>query len=217
MSNQVIKRVTKRESSPARVYGHNLIAELHRAMKGKYKFYVRLVGSAQWNTILHEPGKPWDVDYQIHLTKNSKVYKEDKSFDPTETKDDFYNFFGERFKGKNGFETQNSTTAVTLINHNNGYSFDFVIIDPANRIIRRNNNDGSGENMFTWNELKNCSEAYSSFKHLPADEKRIVIEEYVLPRKIKEKMKDENDPTKRSSSEAFIEEVNNYVARKQHR
>ena len=45
-------------------------------------------------------------------------------------------------------------------------------------------------------------------------DKIVLIEEYILPRKIKEKKKFDNDPTKRTSVEVFVEEVNNYEFRR---
>lgn len=209
-----MKRVTKKESSAARQFGDNLIKDLHRAMRNQYIFDVRLVGSAQWNTILKEDGKLWDIDYQILLSNNSKVYKENGFNKPTKIKEDFFNYFNNYFNNKNGFRVENSTTAITIINKNSGYSFDFVIIKEKSQIIRRNNNDGSGKNIYTWNKLKKYNEAYSKFNSLSANEKSDLIENHVLPRKKKEKQKRENDPTKKSSCELFIEEVNNYVSRR---
>lgn len=208
-----MKRVTRKESSAARQFGDELIKDLHQAMKKQYIFDVRLVGSARWNTILKEPGKPWDIDYQILLSNNSKVYKDNQFNNPTKIKEDFFNYFNNRFKNKNGFKVENSTTAVTVINKNSGYSFDFVIIKDKSQIIRRNNN-GSGRNIFTWNMLKEYNEAYSLFNSLSSEDKQVLIEAYILPRKKKEKIKNDNDPTKRSSCEVFIEEVNNHVVRR---
>ncbi len=209
-----MKRVTRNESLPARQFGEEVIKELHVAFKGIYKFEVRLVGSARWNIILKEEGKPWDIDYQILLTKNSKAYKPDKFGNPTKIKEDFFNYFNNRFKDKKGFKVENSTTAITLINNNSGYSFDFVIIKDRNQIIRRNNNDRSGRNMYTWNKLGDYDNAYYQFFRLTQKERINLIEEHILPRKKKEKAKVDSDPTKRSSCEVFIEEVNNYVYRK---
>ena len=209
-----MKRVTKKESSAARQFADDLIRQLHQAMKKQYIFDVRLVGSARWNTILKEPGKLWDIDYQILLSNNSKIYKENHFNNPTKIKEDFFNFFSNLLKNKNGLKVENSTTAVTVINKKSGYSFDFVIIKDNSHIIRRNNNDKTGRNLYTWNMLKKYDEAYSLFNDLSAEDKQILIEKYILPRKIKEKAKNDNDPTKRSSCEVFIEEVNNHVTRR---
>lgn len=209
-----MKRVTKKESSEARQFADKLIRELRKGLKDSYKFEARLVGSARWNTILKEKGKPWDLDYQILLSNNSKICKEGGFDRPTKIKEDFFNFLNRYFNGKNGYKVENSTTAITIIDNNHNYSFDFVIIRNKNQIIRRNNNDTSGRNMYTWNELKKYNKAYDDFKNLSSDEKCDLIENHVLPRKKKEKAKHENDPTKRSSCELFIEEINNYVSRR---
>ena len=101
--DQDMKRVTKKESSAARQFGDELIKDLHQAMKKQYIFDVRLVGSARWNTILKEPGKPWDIDYQILLSNNSKVYKDNQFNNPTKIKEDFFNYFNNRFKNSHRF------------------------------------------------------------------------------------------------------------------
>lgn len=209
-----MKRVTKKESLAPRQFANKLISLLREQLKDRYRFDVRLVGSAKWNIILKEEGKSWDVDYQILLSNNSKIYKENGFSKPTTIKEDFFNFFNNYFNGKNGFRVENSTTAITVINNNSGYSFDFVIIKDKSQIIRRNNNDGSGRNIYTWNKLKKYNEAYDRFKKLSPNQKTDLIENYILPRKKKEKAKRDNDPTKRSSCELFIEEVNNYVSRR---
>ena len=94
------------------------------------------------------------------------------------------------------------------------YSYDFVIIKlfPKNKeIIRRNNKKNSSINEFTWNQLPKCNEAYQEFNTLSFSEKQDLIENHILPRKKIEKQKNDNDATKKSSCEIFIEEVNNYV------
>lgn len=207
-----MKRVTKKESALARQFGDKLIKKLRDGLKDHYKFDVRLVGSARWNIILKEEGKMWDVDYQILLSNNSKEYKENSFSKPTKIKEDFFNYFNNYFNSRNGFRVENSTTAITILNKNNGYSFDFVIIKDKNQIIRRNNSDATGRNSFTWNKLKKYNEAYNKFNSLSPTNKNDLIENYILPRKKKEKAKHDNDPTKRSSCELFIEEVNNYVS-----
>ena len=91
---------------------------------------------------------------------------------------------------------------------------DFVIIKDGKYIIRRNNNDKSGKNMYTWNQLPKYTKVYEKFMELDPDEKEYLIEKFILPYKIKEKKKSAGDPSKKSSYEIFIEVVNNYVARK---
>ncbi len=209
-----MKRITKKQSRPAREFADNLIKYLRENLKEKYIFDVRLVGSVKWNTIIKVNNKLWDIDYQILLSNNSQVYKNNQFNNPTKIKEDFFNCFNVLFNKKNGFTVQNSTTAITIINKNAGYSFDFVIIKNGSQIIRRNNNDGSGKNIYTWNQLPKYSKAYDKFKNLSPIEKEKLIEDRVLPRKEREMQKNDGDPTKKSSYEIFIEEINNYVTRK---
>lgn len=130
---------------------------------------------------------------------------------------DFFNCLNEAFKNNKNFRVENSTTAVTLINLRDKYSYDFVIIRlfPQNKeIIRRNNKRNSSINEFTWNQLPKFNDAYKKLDKLSLFEKQDLIENYVLPRKVIEKRKSDNNPSKKSSCEVFIEEVNNYVRRK---
>lgn len=212
-----LERVTKKESKPARNFADQLFRKMHKELNDKYRFAVRLVGSAKWNTILKDKDGFWDLDYQILLTKKSKMYRENGLSSSTDIKNDFFNYLNDMYKDDYDFTVENSTTAVTLINNKDKYSYDFVIIrviPENNEIIRRNNHYQSSVNEFTWNELPKNNEAYQRFKELSPNEKKDVIENHILPRKEKEKEKDDNDPTKISSSRIFIEEVNNYVSRK---
>lgn len=204
------KRITKKQCQIARNRALKLLQEVRRILKSKYKFADRLVGSGKWGTMIKDENGEYDVDYQILLTRNSKNH--DKS--PTEIKQDFFKAFISCQKDNETF--QNSTTAITLINKSNQpFHIDFVIIRffPENKeIIRRNNNiETPTVNQFTWNQLPKWNLAYSKFQQLSPTQKQDLIEKYIIPAKIKEKKKSENDPTKISSAQVFVQEVNNYV------
>lgn len=212
-----MKRVTKKQSSQARNFANKLLKELQKELKIKYKFTTKLVGSAKYNTILKDEDGWFDVDYQIILTKNSKEYKKNCLSNSTGIKEDFFNFFNEKYKNNKYFKVENSTTAITLIDYSHKFSFDFVIIKlfpDNNEIIRRNNKRNSTKNEYTWNKLSDLNDAYSIFNDMNSTDKIVLIEEYILPRKIKEKKKFDTDQTKRTSVEVFIEEVNNYEFRR---
>lgn len=212
-----MKRVTKKESGSARKFAKTVLKFLHKELKEKYIFDEKLVGSARWNTILKDEKGFWDIDYQLLLTQNSKEYLNNGLTKATEIKNDFFNCLNEAFKNDPNFRVENSTTAITLINFREKYSLDFVIIKlfPTNDlIIRRNNKSFSSKNEYTWNQLPKFNRAYEIFNNLPPLEKQDLIENHVLPRKLLEKQKHESDPSKRTSCEAFIEEVNNYVRKR---
>ena len=212
-----MKRVTKKQGSQARNFANKLLKELQKELKIKYKFTTKLVGSAKYNTILKDEDGWFDVDYQIILTKNSKEYKKNCLNNSTGIKEDFFNFFNEKYKNNKYFKVENSTTAITLIDYSHKFSFDFVIIKlypDNNEIIRRNNKCNSTKNEYTWNKLSDLNDAYSIFNDMNSTDKIELIEEYILPRKIKEKKKSNTDQTKRTSVEVFIEEVNNYGFRR---
>ena len=212
-----MKRVTKKQSSQARNFANKLLKELQKELKIKYKFTTKLVGSAKYNTILKDEDGWFDVDYQIILTKNSKEYKKNCLSNSIGIKEDFFSFFNEKYKNNKCFKVENSTTAITLIDYSHKFSFDFVIIKlypDNNEIIRRNNKCNSTKNEYTWNKLSDLNDAYSIFNDMNSTDKIELIEEYILPRKIKEKKKFDTDQTKRTSVEVFIEEVNNYEFRR---
>ena len=212
-----MERVTKKQSREAREFAKEVLNYLHNELSDKYTFAERLVGSAQWNTILKDSKGFWDIDYQLLLTSNSKEYLKNGLKNATKIKNDFFNCLNEVFKNNKNFRVENSTTAVTLINLKDKCSYDFVIIRlfPQNKeIIRRNNKRNSSINEFTWNQLPKFNDAYKKLDKLSPFEKQDLIENYVLPRKVIEKRKNDNDPSKKSSCEVFIEEVNNYVRRK---
>jgi hypothetical protein len=209
------KRVSKKKCRIASERARRLLSDVQKELRNKYRFQPRLVGSGKWGTMIEDSNGHYDLDFQILLTHNSPVYKNSKSFrSPIEIKRDFYAAFNRHKNGKEKFE--DSTTAITLINEDGKkYSVDFVIIDDTkehtSHIIRRNiKRETQSEAEYTWNKLRKPHDAYTRFNALSTNEKRHVIEEKVIPAKVREKSKNDGDPTKRSSSEVFIEEVMNY-------
>lgn len=207
------QRVSKKECRVARQRALKLLNVVQRELSKKYKFTFRLVGSGKWGTMVKDEKGHYDLDYQILLTKNSKEYQNNQLKDATEIKQDFIGAFNKHISKNEKIE--NSTTAITLIN-NEGHKFhiDFVIIKlfPNNNLIIRRNNkkETPSKNEFTWNELPKLNQAYIKFKKLSPNEKKDLIENYIIPAKCKEKSKDDNDETKISSVQVFVREVNNY-------
>lgn len=210
------KRLTRRKQKSIRNVAHNIINYLHKELKGSYVFTQRIVGSGALGTMLIDDNGDYDIDYQILLTRKSKL---DLS-NATKIKNDFYEKM-QSYKDKNhkDVKVENSTTAITYKCLSNGQNFhiDFVIIKTFlqnNQIIRRNiRKETITKNEFTWNTLPKYNEAYKIFRGWSNDKKAKFIE-HLLPMKIKEKEKNENDPTKISSSQLFIREVNNYDNKK---
>ena len=210
------KRLTRRKQKSIRNVAHNIINYLHKELKGSYIFTQRIVGSGTLGTMLIDDNGDYDIDYQILLTRKSKL---DLS-NATKIKNDFYEKM-QSYKDKNhkDVKVENSTTAITCKCLSNGQNFhiDFVIIKTFpqnNQIIRRNiRKETITKNEFTWNTLPKYNEAYKIFRGWSNDKKAKFIE-HLLPMKIKEKEKNENDPTKISSSQLFIREVNNYDNKK---
>lgn len=213
-----MKRLSRKDTLLARQFALDIISFWRSILNDKYRFAERLVGSAKWNTVIKDDDGFWEVDYQLLFTKNSKEYKSNGLKYATDIKNDFFDSLDKRYKENRDYIVQNSTTAITLINKKDKFSVDFVLIRlfPENHeIIRRNNKkETNSTNEFCWNELPKYKEAYKNFRKLKGTEKVELIENYILPRKVKEKKKDDNDITKKSSSKVFVEEVNNYVVRR---
>lgn len=205
------KLVTHKESQEARQRADRLFRDIrkHDKIKGHYKFDNRLIGSGKRRCIVKDKNGKYDLDYQIILTCNSK----NGDNKPTQIKGDFFRAFDD-CKNKNE-KVENSTTVVTVrcsksqdgfILSNEKFSFDFVIIsiDQLKRIKR------NGPNDYTWTELpsKN-SYIYKKFNDLSGNDQRALLENYVIPRVIKEKDKSESERI--PSVDIFYEEVNNHV------
>ncbi|MDR0850757.1 MAG: hypothetical protein LBN07_04780 [Christensenellaceae bacterium] len=210
-----VKRISKKQCRLARGRAKKIIEDLRKKVRDKYIFSDSLVGSGKWGTMMSDLNGEYDLDYQILLTHNSKEYNKTKQkFDnPTKIKNDFYEAF-DSIKNKHE-KFENSTTAITLKNSQDDKPFhiDFVIIDPnKNQIVRRNNkSEILQKNEFTWNSLPSKHfDTFNNFKQFNSNDKRKLIEEKIIPAKAKEKRKSENDPTKISSCEVFIKEINNY-------
>ena len=211
-----MERLTRKKQKSIRNVAHNIINFWHNELKDKYTFTQRIVGSGALGTMIIDDNGDYDIDYQILLTRKSK---NDLS-NATEIKKQFYETL-QSYKDKNhkNVDIKNKTTAITYKCLGNGQNFhiDFVFIKtyPQNNLIIRRNirKETITKEEFTWNELPKNNDAYKIFKGWSNDRKMQFID-YLIPKKIEEKRKDENDPTKISSSQLFIREVHNFENRK---
>lgn len=179
----------------------------HKKIKGFYKFSIKPIGSQKRRCVIQDSKGKYDLDYQIVLSHNCKG-----SMKPTDIKNAFFEAF--RDSAHMDEKVENSTTVVTVrcSKSNNKFdvskekfSFDFVIIDCTESYrIKRN-----GPNEYTWTELpsKN-SYIYERFNNLDGNSQRELLEEFVIPRVIKEKNKDKDKRI--PSIDIFYEGVNNF-------
>ena len=72
----MFKRVTKKQCAIARQRANALLHDVQKALKDKYKFAVRLVGSGAWGTMIEDENGEYDLDYQLLLSKNSRLHKQ---------------------------------------------------------------------------------------------------------------------------------------------
>ena len=210
----MVKLVTMKASSEARQRADKLIRDVrkHPKIKGHYKFFVRPIGSQTRRCIVQDANGKYDLDFQIVLTKNSKV---DES-ETTRIKTDFLRAFTDSANVNE--KVEDSTTVVTVRCSKNSdkfiadkekFSFDFVIISSGeDKRIRRN-----GQNQYTWVELpsKN-SYIYEKFKKMDAYKQRDMLENDLLLKIIKEKAKPEDKRV--ATIDLFYQAVNNYNNKK---
>ena len=203
----IVKLITRKASSEARQRADRIIRDVHKLLGKEYRFFCRPIGSQTRRCIVQDKNGKYDLDYQIVLTKNSKG-----KMDPTSIKKKFLWAF--TTVKHNNERVENSTTVVTVrcskeeceFNaKTEKFSFDFVILSPDETCrIRRNDN-----NQYTWVQLptKN-TDIYIKYNSLRADQQRELIENYVLPKIIREKQKEESQ--RRATIDIFLEGVNNY-------
>ena len=179
------EHVTRSEQAHVRRLAHNTFTKLRNILRNEYKFYTGLVGSGKKGTIIRDEENRFDIDYQIILTKNSKIFKEKGDFDPTQTKQ---RFFGSMRKILEPKSLEDSTTAITLNDPKDDFSIDFVIIDGTDadnwKIIRRNNKDSKNE--YTWNKLPSVKE-YSAYYGSLEESERSDLKNKIINLKIKDK------------------------------
>lgn len=210
MAMNKVKLISRKASSEARQRAHRLVEDVrkHKKIKQNYKFVSRPIGSQTRRCIVQDINGKYDLDFQIILTKNSKVSESE----PTRIKSDFFEAF--RDCARENEKVENSTTVVTIrCSKEDGkfkagserFSFDFVIINSdGDKRIKRN-----APNEYTWTELPaRHNEIYKKFKEMTHQEQRDMFENDLLPRIIEEKKKDES--VRIPSVELFYQAVNRH-------
>jgi len=194
-----IRRLTKKETAPARKFANNIILELNKIIKQKNKnlrYNVRRVGSAGTNTIVCDKDGKFDLDYQLVLSPKVNVK------DPTNIKNIFD--LAMREIVDNTVKVENSTSVITV--RTREFSIDFAIvsfIDNILQIIRRNAQDDN-QHQYTWDKLKaKNAKVYEIFKRLDYGLRKDICDE-VISRKIKSKQQDSDKP----SFSHFIDIIN---------
>lgn len=208
----IVKLVTRKASSEARQRADKIIRDVHKKLGKEYKFFCRPIGSQTRRCIVQDKNGKYDLDYQIVLTQNSKG-----DLDPTSIKKRFlWAFTSVRNKNE---KVEDSTTVITVrcskeeceFNaKTENFSFDFVILSQDETCrIRRN-----GENQYTWVQLPTKhTDIYNRYKAMSFEQQKDLLENYLLPKIVKEKQKDESQ--RRATIDIFLEEVNNYLRRRE--
>ena len=205
----IVKLITRKASSEARQRADRIIRDVHKLLGKEYRFFCRPIGSQTRRCIVQDKNGKYDLDYQIVLTENSKG-----KMDPTSIKKRFLWAFT-TVKHDNE-RVEDSTTVITVRCSKDGckfnvetekFSFDFVIINPDETCrIRRN-----GENQYTWVQLPTKhTDIYNRYKAMSFEQQKDLLENYLLPKIVKEKQKDESQ--RRATIDIFLEGVNNYCA-----
>ena len=197
-----VVRVSRKSSRKARHRALKIIHDAQKELRKKgYRFSFQLVGSGKWCLIFKDKNDWYDLDYQLMLTKNCKKYLLDN---PIQIRKDFIEAF--KANTNDSEEEIDRNTAITVKDKLNKFSFDFVIFAyfPDNKFILRKNNNSS-KNGYTWNQYSEF-ELCEKFKELLWYQKREIIENYVVPAKIKAKLNGD----KRKSFQIFLDEINRW-------
>ena len=205
----IVKLITRKASSEARQRADRIIRDVHKLLGKEYRFFCWPIGSQTRRCIVQDKNGKYDLDYQIVLTENSKG-----KMDSTSIKKRFLWAFT-TVKHDNE-RVEDSTTVITVRCSKDGckfnvetekFSFDFVIINPDETCrIRRN-----GENQYTWVQLQTKhTDIYNRYKAMSFEQQKALLENYLLPKIVKEKQKDESQ--RRATIDIFLESVNNYCA-----
>ena len=204
----MVKLITKKSSSEARQRADKLIRDVHKLLGKEYIFFCRPIGSQTRRCIVQDKNGRYDLDYQIVLTKRSKG-----DLNPTSIKKKFlWAFTSARNQNE---KVEDSTTVITVRcsksscifnSETEKFSFDFVLINSDETCrIRRN-----GNNKYTWVELPTKhTDIYNCYKEMDCIQQKELLENYVLPKIIEEKQKDESQ--RRATIDIFLEAVNEYV------
>ena len=89
----MFERVTWKECAVGRRRATKVVKDVQKALKNKYRFTIRLVGSGKWGTMVKDNKGEYDLDYQLILTDNSPEYLNNGLNNPTKIKNDFYKAF----------------------------------------------------------------------------------------------------------------------------
>lgn len=202
--------VSKREYAPYRRELDEIVRQVQRIMRKKYKttFQPRLIGSAGRHLVtkIKNGNKGYDFDYNLILQKTPLCN------DPKKLKRQFMDAFNEAVQGTSYSPPEDSTSAITIkvIDKKNSKiirSCDFAIIDylndkEPNRGYRYLKNLKNGTYEFcVRNQSINFSAKLDVIKEYD-DGWNMVREEYI---KLKNKNKDSN----KKSFILYLESVNN--------
>lgn len=169
------------------------------------KFDVCLVGSVANDMVVPDEDGHFDLDYQIRL-----------SYSPLPDADSIRSIFFQGLRKIGFIQTENSTTALTISFRKRPYSYDFVIIDSltdGDFILKRNHNFNSpNTNHYEWSKLRTrFDQLYIFYDSLTQEEKNEVRRKVLAEKRKNYKISEDQ---RRTGSEIFLQEVNNYHDRK---
>lgn len=149
--------LSKEEAKPYKKIFMDVAKEVIKlAKKDGFSICFSLVGSSKRNMILVGDNKfnfPFDFDYQLLIMKD----KNDKSV--KETKDYFLNSFREKFLNEDweiDWNIQDSTSAITIKNKEENYSYDVVIMKPNPKTLKANilkHYKDNNNHTYSWEEI----------------------------------------------------------------
>lgn len=177
--------------------------EIRLMAKERFSICFSLVGSSKRNMILvRDDGKPssFDFDYQLLI---SKIKTEPWSL--KEIKNYFIELFRNQFLNED-WKIEDSTSAITIKNRHNNYSFDVVIIEINCKTLRANvlkHYKTNNKHIYSWEELSDYKNHRKNLKLIKG------INDWSELREIYKDKKGEGNQTE--SYLLFIQSVNEFV------
>lgn len=203
--------VSKTEAKENRKGFFDVLQKVNKQMKGlDYPgFTNKLVGSSKRNMIYIKSKNDNDFDHDIQVEYNST--KKPISNKLKDLRNDFAKALMDNFPKEEGvgWNVEQSTRVITIKKYkkSNGAriaSFDLALIDAKNNrihVLDKSNNIDEA----IWNEMGNVKDAYKKAGNIDLN----TLKQAYLNRKHEYKDKSKDNKDYRSSSEIFVETVNN--------
>ncbi|TCG11961.1 hypothetical protein [Mycoplasma todarodis] len=206
--NTKCKYVGKKTAKKQRKEIWDILKQLNKKLKENNRkgFMSRLVGSSRRNMVFRHGNSMYDTDIQLEFLSPTA-----KKLEP-EFKDELNEMIKEIIPET--WTTKISTSVITINKCDDEgklvHFFDLAILrkkDDTRQILRGKSSDKTKEDYFKWEALSKYNKAYDKFKEASKDQIQEIKQRY-LERKCENRGVKKDDLNHRSSSQFFVEVVN---------